>query len=175
MNKAVAPWAWLAIGAAGFAFPAATATAAEGTAPAENPRGVEDPLAFIAGEYAAITRDPGSFRDPPSFAYSDRLRALFAAYEAWTATHDDLVGSLDFDWWTNAQDWVLTDLRLTEASYGANRRVVSADFRNGDRPDQIRFVFVRQGERWYLDDAIEGTGSGGEGWTLSALLKERPE
>jgi hypothetical protein len=30
---------------------------------------------------------------------------------------------------------------------------------------------VRQGVRWFLDDAMEGTGHGDNGWTLSALLQ----
>lgn len=170
MKRILVALAMLGAGNAAFGW----APAAEMAGPAAAARGIEDPLAFIAGEYAAITRDPSSFREPPTHAYSDRLRALFDSYEAWTASQDDLVGSLDFDWWTNAQDWVLSDLRLAEARQGADRRVVSADFMNGDRPDQIRFLFVRQNGRWYLDDAIEGTGSAGEGWTLSDLLRERP-
>jgi hypothetical protein len=156
----------------GAAMPQASGNAAA-TAPAaaEAVRGVENPRAFIADEYAAIARDPDAPRDPV-FAYSDRLRGLFAAYEAWTAEHGPL-GALDFDWWTNSQDWVLSGLRVTEANDGPDRRIVSANFNNGDRPDQIRFLFVRQGGRWFLDDAVEGTGGGGEGWTLSDLLRER--
>lgn len=146
--------------------PAATAPAA-----AEAVRGVENPRAFIADEYAAMARNPGEPR-ARVFAYSDRLRGLFDAYEAWTAEHGPL-GALDFDWWTNSQDWVLSGLRVTEANDGPDRRIVSANFNNGDRPDEIRFTFVRQGTRWFLDDAVEGTGGGGEGWTLSDLLRER--
>ena len=144
-----------------------------GPAAAEAARGVADPRAFIAEQYAAMARDPDELRPPVDYAYSDQLRALFEAYDAWTAVNG--LGALDFDWWTNSQDWVLSDLRVTEASAGPDRRIVSANFNNGDRPDQIRFLFVRQGGRWFLDDAVEGTGGGGEGWTLSDLLRERPE
>ena len=173
MNKAVLALLMLGGGCGAAAPQADEKPGATAPAAAEATRGVEDPRAFIASEYAAIARDPGEPRTP-AFAYSDRLRALFDAYDAWTAGQDGLVGALDFDWWTNSQDWVLTDLRVSQASDGPDRRIVSANFNNGDRPDQIRFLFVRQGNRWFLDDAVEGTGSGGDGWTLSELLRERP-
>ena len=164
--------AMLALIGAVIAGSAAPPTAAESVAPAA--RGVEDPLAFVMAQYAAYQRQEGGPEDP-AYAYSPRLRALFADYEAWTARHDDLVGSLDFDWWVNAQDWVLEDLRISERRESADRRIVSARFSNAGRPDEVQFVFLRQNGRWYLDDAIEGTGSGDGGWTLSALLRERPE
>jgi hypothetical protein len=169
MNKALAAIA-LAAGWAGCLPGSATASVSA----AEEARGVDDPLAFVTAHYAAYQRQAAG-PDEPAHAYSPRLRALFADYAAWTARHEDLVGSLDFDWWVNAQDWVLEDLRISERREGANRRIVSARFRNAGRPDEVRFVFVRQGGRWFLDDAIEGTGSGEGGWTLSALLRERPE
>jgi hypothetical protein len=90
------------------------------------------------------------------------------------APHDDLVGSLDFDWWINAQDWELHEVALTERANGPNRRTIVARFRNIDRREEISFLFVRIGRRWYLDDAVQGSGHGGDGWTLSALLRERP-
>src|SRR5829696_2963094 len=143
-------------------------------AAAEAVRGVEDPRAFVVQTYAAYQRNPNG-PEWPAFAYSDRLRALFDDYERWAYGHDDLVGSLDFDWWVNAQDWELRDVRVTERREGADRRVVAARFNNAGRSDEVRFQFVREGGRWYLDDAVEGTGGGGDGWTLSALLRERAE
>lgn len=155
---------------------AATAGQSRATVTSEVPRGVEDPRAFVSARYDAYLRGGGEeVQDDPVFAYSDRLRGLFEAYEAWTAKHDDLIGSLDFDWWVNAQDWSLADVRVTELGERAGRRIVSARFSNDGRPDEIRFHFVRQGDRWFLDDAVEGTGSGDGGWTLSTLLQERPE
>ena len=153
--------------------PAAAAGAPAAAAPAEERRGVEDPRAFVAAHYQGY-RNEGDAPEYPAFAYSDRLRALFDAYEAWTAQHHDLMGPLDFDWWVNAQDWALANVQVTETRESADRRIVSARFTNDGRPDEVRFVFVRQGSRWFLDDAISGTGSGDGGWTLSALLRERP-
>ena len=161
---------WPAMASAGNKPP----VEASAPAPAEALRGVEDPRAFVEQQYAAYLRDENG-PDYPAYAYSDRLRALFDAYEAWTAQHEDLVGSLDFDWWLNAQDWGLSNVRVTETAEGPDRRTETARFNNSGREDEIRFLFVRQHGRWYLDDAVEGTGSGGDGWTLSALLQEREE
>ena len=136
-------------------------------------RGVADPRAFVAATYARYQANRNVPPPDPSHAYSPRLRRLFQAYEAWTRQHQDLVGALDFDWWTNAQDYEIRNVRITERRVGPGRRWIVASFRNFDRNDVIRFLFVRRGGRWYLDDADQGTG--GDGWTLSALLQERPE
>jgi hypothetical protein len=148
--------------------------AALATAAFAAPRGVDDPRAFVAHTYLAYQRGPDTPIEWPAYAYSPRLKALFDAYDRWTRAHDDLVGSLDFDWWINAQDWELHDVALSERAAGANRRTVIARFRNIDRAEEISFLFVRQRGRWYLDDAVQGSGHGEDGWTLSALLRERP-
>jgi hypothetical protein len=138
-------------------------------------RGVADPRAFVEQIYAAYVRGHGDSTPPePAYAYSDRLRALFRAYHAHEARNrGELVGALDFDWWINAQDWSLSHVVVTQAEAGPATRAILARFRNGDRQDATRFLFVRVGNRWYLDDAVNGTGRGDDGWTLSALLGQR--
>ena len=56
---------------------------------------------------------------------------------------------------------------------GPDLRWIVARFDNYDRHDEVRFRFVRQDGRWYLDDATQGTGRGDDGWTLSDLLRRR--
>ncbi len=138
-------------------------------------RGVADPRAFVAATYARYQAHPDVPPRDQSYAYSPRLRRLFAAYDAWQRRHRDLVGALDFDWWTNAQDYALRNVRITQRAARPNRRWIHAAFDNYDRHDEVRFLFVRQGGRWYLDDAEEGTGHGSDGWTLSELLQRREE
>ncbi len=58
---------------------------------------------------------------------------------------------------------------------GPDLRWIVARFDNYERHDEIRFRFVRRGGRWYLDDAMQGTGRGDNGWTLSELLQRREE
>lgn len=158
--------------AAALAVPVSAAAQPMATA-AQAGRGVDDPGAFVAAHYDAYRRNPEAPPADPEFAYSDRLRTLFDAYAAWTAQHEDLIGSLDFDWWTNSQDWRIDRVEIATAEAGPDRRTIVARFRNWDTPVEIRFAFVRQAGRWYLDDASSGAGE--DGWTLSGLLAERPE
>ena len=134
-------------------------------------RGVAEPRAFVAATYARYQARPDTPPPNQGYAYSPRLRRLFAGYDAWQRAHNDEVGSIDFDWWTNAQDWELSNLRLSVLNEGRALRWIIARFDNAGRHDEVRFRFVRQGARWYLDDAMQGTGSGDNGWTLSALLQ----
>ena len=159
--------------------PAAANDAATPVAPkpaAETPavRGVEDPRALVADTYEAYRLSPDRPVPSPSFAYSDRLRALFDAYDAWQAAHQDLVGSLNFDWWMNAQDWAPVEPSLTESRDGPDRRTVTARFSNYGTSVVNHFRFIRQHGRWYLDDVVNGDG-GADGWVLSELLREREE
>ena len=168
MNRMV--FSLLAIGTMASALaapPAAHAAAVQ--------RGVDDPRAFVQQTYAAYARAPDRPPADQSFVYSARLRALFDSYDAWQRRHDDLVGSLDFDWWTNSQDWgEINLLELREDEDGPDRRTVTVRFRNYDAVTSTAFRFVREQGRWFLDDAVQGDG-GSDGWTLSALLRERPE
>ncbi len=137
------------------------------------PRGVADPRAFVSATYARYQAQADTPPPDQSYAYSPRLRGLFAGYDAWQRRHQDLIGSLDFDWWTNSQDYSVSRLVLTQRNEGPNLRWIIARFDNYDRHDEIRFRFVRRAARWFLDDAVEGTGRGDNGWTLSALLQSR--
>jgi tRNA nucleotidyltransferase/poly(A) polymerase len=142
---------------------------------AESLLGVTDPHAFVAATYARYQANPNVPPANISASYSPRLRALFDAYDAWQRQHEDEVGALDFDWWTNAQDYQIRNLTYRVIDEGPDLRWIAARFDNGDRHEEIRFRFVRQSGRWYLDDAMQGTGSGDDGWTLSALLQRREE
>jgi hypothetical protein len=163
---------FLILAAAAASVPAQIGWSGSATAQARA-RGVADPRAFVAATYARYQSDPNVPPPDQSRAYSPRLRALFAAYDR-DLSGGDLVGSLDFDWWTNAQDVSISRVAVTERRHGPNRRTITARFANYGAPEEVRFLFVRQGDRWYLDDAVQGSGRGSDGWTLSALLRERP-
>jgi len=137
------------------------------------PRGVTDPRAFVAQTYEAYRAHPDRPPADQTAVYSRRLGALFNSYNRWQRAHDDLVGALDFDWWVNAQDWEISAVSVTQRDLSPDRREVIAHWRNIDRDDSSRFLFVRDHGRWYLDDVINGTGSGDNGWTLSVLLQQR--
>jgi len=137
---------------------------------AAHARGVSDPRAFVAARYAAYRSGADQAQPETTWAYSPRLAALSATYDRWQRRHTDEVGSIDFDWWINAQDWELSDVSVSQADSGRNGRVVTARWRNSGTADSSRFLFVRIGTRWYLDDVVHGSGHGDEGWTLSQLL-----
>jgi hypothetical protein len=143
--------------------------------PQVRPRGVADPRLFVERIYAGYARARDAAPPAPTYAYSERLRRLFNAYDAWASQHDDLVGSLDFDWWINAQDWQIRNVRVSVERASAGRRTIVAHFVNMGRPETLRFRFVGANRRWYLDDVVSGTGSGDDGWTLSVLLAVRDE
>lgn len=152
---------------AGLAIVAMAAPAA-----AQQP-GVDDPRGFVAATYASYARAANAGPQEPTFAYSARLRALAAGYaRVWEG--GDLVGPLDFDLWTNAQEWEISVPALDVADEGPDRRTITARFSNYGRESVNRFRFVRDGGRWYLDDIVNGSGGGDDGWTFSAMLAERP-
>ena len=74
--------------------------------------------------YAALcARRERRPRPEPRHAYSARLaRACSTAYDALgSGRMTDLVGSLDFDWWMNAQDWEISRRRRSSSSTSARR------------------------------------------------------
>jgi hypothetical protein len=155
------------------AIAAANVSAAVSAVPAHraaHARGVEDPRAFVLQRLQSYRTDTSHVPPDPTWAYSPRLAALSATYDRWQRRHHDEVGSIDFDWWINAQDWELSGISATEAETGPNARTVTARWHNSDRADSSRFLFVRIGGRWYLDDVVNGSGRGDDGWTLSYLL-----
>ena len=159
----------IALALAAAALPASPSPAAPA---ASHAPGVEDPRAFVQAVYDAYRAGPGAAPEYPASAYSPRLRLLFDAYEAWAARHDDLVGSLDFDWRINAQDLELGPVEISEEAVRRDRRTVVAHFTNAGRRDVNRFHFIRQRNRWYLDDVVNGDGHA-HGWVLSELLRDR--
>lgn len=155
-------------------FPIALVAPAAAQAQAEQ-RGVEDPRAFVREMYSRYEAVNDAPIPEPRFAYSARLSALFEAYDTWQREHENLVGALDFDWWSNAQDWRISNLWLVEFNLPGERRMIEAHWRNYDREDSSRFFFIRENGRWVLDDVINGSGRGNDGWRLSTLLRQREE
>lgn len=139
---------------------------------AEAGGGTIDPFAFVAHNYFAYQHADDEAVPMGDRINSRRLRALFAAYDA--AASPDEVGAIDFDWWVNGQDWSLSDVLLAEEEGGPHRRVIAVRFRNFDRASLVRFHFVEEDGRWFLDDVMSGDGRGPDDWTLSALLRQRP-
>jgi hypothetical protein len=130
------------------------------------PSAISDPKTFVQETYRRLATD--NDYAPPQGIYTPRLQQLFDL-EAREAGGE--VGRIDFDFWTNAQDWELHDIKVSsEPVEGApGRRIVTARFRNLDRNEVILFYFQKIGTRWLLDDVRSDGGT--ERWVLSIILK----
>jgi hypothetical protein len=127
---------------------------------------IADPVAFVKKNYQILAADKPTPDDPSIF--TPRLKALFDLEKKDAGGE---VGRLDFDYWTNGQDWKISNVAVTAVPVeGAkDREVVIATFHNIDRQDEIHFYFEKSGGRWLLDDVR--AAKGGEPWTLSLILK----
>jgi hypothetical protein len=130
---------------------------------------IVDPPKFVTDVYNRIVaterRSPGY--DPPTDIYTPRLKALFAEDKR---RANGEVGCIEFDFWTNAQDWGLRNVRVTSQDVPdhPDRKLVIATFTNLRQPEEIHFDFQKVGGKWLLDD-VQSLKK--ETWTLSKLLK----
>ncbi len=125
----------------------------------------DEPPVFVAQVYDRLAND-GDY-DAPDALYTPRLLAL---WQDMRRDSGDGIGRLDFDYWTNAQDWRLSDISIGSAYVDGrdDRMIVTANFKNADRPERIRFYFEKVGGQWRLDDVASELG---DPWTLSTLLR----
>jgi hypothetical protein len=127
---------------------------------------IDDPKTFVSDVYRRLmASQSGHDYTPPDDIYSARLAKLF---------RDDRrkakgeVGCLEILFWVNGQDYVISDLTITSADQGPDRKTVTARFMNIDRREEIRFDFLRNGQRWLLDEVHSTSATP---WTLSEILK----
>lgn len=137
------------------------------TQPASSPHaaeaGVRNPAAFVRERFARYAR--GDSPAPwPTYAYSARLHGLFEALDARAGGGE----RINFDWWVDAPDWQIDNVRLRSAWPGRGRLNVHARWRVFGEERSGTFLFVRENGRWYLDDVASHT----TGWTLSVLLQQ---
>jgi hypothetical protein len=126
---------------------------------------IDDPKAFITEVYRRYSAPKSRDYSPPDDIYTARLAKLL---------RDDRqkakgeVGCLEFDYWVDGQDFMISRVTVASADEGPDRKTVVAKFLNFDKPREIHYDFRRMGGRWLLDDVrstLDPT------WTLSAILK----
>jgi hypothetical protein len=86
------------------------------------------------------------------------------------------IGRLDFNYFTGSQDRELSEVAVSGADVAgsADRRIVSAQFKNFGRPIRIDFEFQRIGDGWFIDDVSSPGFQGADdppAWRLSKVLK----
>ena len=126
---------------------------------------IDDPEKFVRSVYGKLEKQR-DYRVPDDI-YSERLSGLFALD---TKEAGGEVGRLDFDPWTDAQDYEIKNVHVSSKSVesASSRRLVRATFLNIGRPEDIRFYFEQTKQGWKLDDM---RSVGKENWTLSLILK----
>lgn len=131
---------------------------------------IDDPKNFVTEVYRRLVaaQSTNYSYTPPDDIYTARLGKLL---------RDDRqkakgeVGCLDFVFWVNAQDWTITNLSITRADEGQERKTVIARFLNIGEPQEIHFDFRRYAGRWLLDDVHSVLAPQ---WKLSEILKCTP-
>jgi hypothetical protein len=135
-------------------------------APVQAGTKIDDPVKFVSVLYAKMAAAT-SASPAPEDIYTPRLASLFALEQKEAGGE---VGRIDFDFWSNAQDWQLSGVKVSAVPVeGAkDREVVIAKFRNFGKRQEIHFYFEKTPSGWLLDDARSLEG---ETWTLSLILK----
>ena len=127
---------------------------------------IDDPKAFVSDVYRRLSAThPSDSYSPPDDIYTPRLAKLFR--DDRRKAHGE-VGCLEILFWVNGQDYVIKNLAITSADQGPDHKTVTAKFANIDRNEEIRFDFVRTGQRWLLDEVHSSAATP---WTLSEILK----
>lgn len=124
---------------------------------------IDDPKAFVSDVYRRL--QTGHDYSPPDDIYTPRLAKLFRDDRCKAKGE---VGCLEIMFWVNGQDYEIRDLSVTSMDKGAERKTITAKFMNIDRREEIRFDFVRTGQRWLLDEVHSAAATP---WTLSEVLK----
>ena len=129
---------------------------------------ISDPVKFVTALYVKMAAaTPNKPYVAPDDIYTPRLEALFALDKKEAGTD---VGRMDFDIWSNAQDWQLSAVKVTGTpiANATGRERVVAKFKNNGKPEEVHFYFEKGKAGWQLDDARSLVG---ETWTLSLILK----
>jgi hypothetical protein len=144
--------------AAASALPLHARAAAENS-PADVVTAIYHIYAGPKGDYQA-----GSLDDKRVAAYfSKSLRAGLKAMNARSKTLNEPI--LDFDPVTDSQDPQVD--KLTIAPEGDSAAL--ATFSSGEEQRVVRYLFVREGEAWKVDDIAGGAGA--DKWDLREIIK----
>jgi hypothetical protein len=128
-----------------------------------------DPAAVVRAIYAGYERDqPAAWYDR---SYSTRLKKLIDADQKSAHKNGD-AGHFDWDPIINAQDWKLTDMRVSLVSQASGQAVVDASFHNLDSDQHMRFDLVLQAGKWVIDD-LQSLNK--PRWTMSKILEDAPD
>jgi hypothetical protein len=127
-----------------------------------------DPAAYVRALYADYQHNkPSAWYDR---RFSATLKKLVDAEQKSAANGD--AGHFDWDPIINAQDWKLTEIRVSLLSLAADKAVVDASFHNLGSDQRMRFNLVLQDGKWAIDD-LQSLNK--PRWTMSKVLADAPD
>jgi Protein of unknown function (DUF3828) len=141
-----------------------------------------DPVAIVNAIYARAAKGKGDgggafiIENQAAKAryLSKALVALWAKADAHTPKGD--VGPIDFDPVTNSQEPDIKSFSVVAEKLEADKAVIAVTIAGRGKPREkpadntIRYTFVRDDERWKIDD-ISGAGDG-EPWSIRGMLAD---
>ncbi len=154
---------------------AMTGLAASSVATAQTPT---EPRAIVEQMYKISAGKDGKYAGESAFFqkplrdrwFSKALRKGLAEVDAMSKRTGDV--GLDFDPVTNSQDPLVKGLKVSPESASAGKSIVAAKFNSGGKNmHNIRYIFVREGDAWKLDD-LTGEIGGKDRWVMSEIIKE---
>jgi hypothetical protein len=129
------------------------------------------PVAAVRAIYAGYLVKTDRVADMPDQLapklYSARRRAELVKLKKACAKKDMCLP--DADHFVDGQDYLITDLKITEIAVEAASARVAADFKNFDTREHMVFTLVKEGNRWVVDQ-LEG-GKDDARYTLDDVLK----
>lgn len=171
MNNCVWP-AFALAGMLVWTLPSASASAQPASPGDEEPRAIVDQLYKISAGKDGKYSGKSAF-DQPAVRKRWFTKSLSAALDAMDRKSKRLNEPiLDFDPVTNSQDPDVKRLTLTDETATSLKSVVRATFYAFDEPLplNVRYIFVREGKSWKLDD-MSGDRGGQDKWVLRAVIK----
>lgn len=127
------------------------------------------PQAVITALYAPFRQAAAQAPEWENPVYTPQLNALIAKWHAVTPT-DEVDDLSDFDWLCQCQDWDPAGLneRITASRLlSRSRRIVTVALGPpSEQGPRLRFVMVRSGKRWLVDDIFASGFKGGLRATL---------
>ncbi len=126
-----------------------------------------DPKALL--EYAYQPYEDDGFPEDPFELFSNQLLALIEADAE--RTPEGETGTMNFDPYINAQDYLDLTIALGEVVMEGERAVADVEVVNFDEVSQMRFWLVREDGTWKIDDIASLTPD--YDWVLSELLTQK--
>jgi Protein of unknown function (DUF3828) len=133
-----------------------------------------DLITSIYANYIKSADNPDGYgvKDPFDRAmYSARLDQLIDKVQAECKDVQEVCGPVDGDFFVDAQDWEISDLKITTVSASADKAEVEAAFKNMSYRTTVTYQLVNENGNWVIDQLTVAKDGDRGGYTLDEILK----